>query len=175
MIATRREILTAGGVILAGLAGSSFAVLAQEPALIRMAGTANGSAVWFDPIGLRIAPGATVRWINADRGNSHTTTAYHPDYGKPARLPAAALPWDSAYLLPDQTFDVTFVEPGVYDYFCRPHEHAGMVGRIVVLPPGATLVDPPAYPADGMPAAALAALPSIADIVTMGAVAAPLR
>ena len=34
-------------------------------------------------------------------------------------------------------FDVTLTAPGVYDYFCTPHEAAGMVGRIVVgkLPP----------------------------------------
>jgi hypothetical protein len=29
-------------------------------------------------------------------------------------------------------FDVTLTVPGVYDYFCLPHEAAGMVGRIVV-------------------------------------------
>jgi hypothetical protein len=29
-------------------------------------------------------------------------------------------------------FDVTFTVEGVYDYYCLPHEAAGMVGRIVV-------------------------------------------
>src|SRR5213080_74914 len=32
--------------------------------------------------------------------------------------------------------DVTLTVPGVYDYFCQPHEAAGMVGRIVVGKPG---------------------------------------
>ena len=27
---------------------------------------------------------------------------------------------------------MTFTDEGVYDYYCVPHEHAGMVGRIVV-------------------------------------------
>jgi plastocyanin len=48
------------------------------------------------------------------------------------RIPIAAQPWSSGYLLPKQGFAVTLTVEGVYDYFCIPHEHAGMVGRIVV-------------------------------------------
>jgi hypothetical protein len=33
---------------------------------------------------------------------------------------------------PGAHFDVTLTVEGVYDYFCMPHEAAGMVGRIVV-------------------------------------------
>jgi hypothetical protein len=33
---------------------------------------------------------------------------------------------------PGSHFEVTLRVPGVYDYFCGPHEAAGMVGRIVV-------------------------------------------
>ena len=98
-----------------------------------MRGNADGSAVWFDPIGVLIGPGQTVRWINTDRGNSHTSTAYHPqNTDHPRRIPAAAEPWNSDYLLPDQTFELRFTAAGVYDYFCIPHEEAGMVGRLVV-------------------------------------------
>jgi hypothetical protein len=35
-------------------------------------------------------------------------------------------------LQPGDQFDVTLTAPGVYDYFCAPHEQAGMVGRLVV-------------------------------------------
>ena len=38
--------------------------------------------------------------------------------------------------MPGESFEVELTEPGVYDYFCIPHEHAGMVGRIVVGGPG---------------------------------------
>ena len=34
------------------------------------------------------------------------------------------------------TFEPVFTVQGVYDYFCKPHEMAGMVGRIVVGDPG---------------------------------------
>jgi plastocyanin len=33
---------------------------------------------------------------------------------------------------PGDHFEVTLTVAGVYDYFCMPHEAAGMVGRIVV-------------------------------------------
>ena len=49
-----------------------------EPVDITMSGNADGSLVWFEPIGLLIQLGQTVRWTNRDPGNSHTTTAYHP-------------------------------------------------------------------------------------------------
>jgi hypothetical protein len=50
-------------------------------------------------------------------------------------MPEDAKPWESDYLLPNESFSATLSEPGVYDYYCHPHEHAGMVGRIVVGPP----------------------------------------
>lgn len=87
---------------------------------------------YFDPKGLLIEAGTTVRFVNVS--GSHATTAYHPDYNdKPLRIPRDANPWDSGiFTEPDKTFDVTFEEPGVYDYYCPPHEILGMVGRIVV-------------------------------------------
>jgi hypothetical protein len=64
----------------------------------------------------------------------HTTTAYHPRNDHHSlRIPEGAAPWDSGFLLkPGAHFDVTFTVEGVYDYYCMPHEQAGMVGRIIV-------------------------------------------
>lgn len=36
----------------------------------------SGSKVYFDPIGILIEPGQSVRWQSV--ANVHTTTAYHP-------------------------------------------------------------------------------------------------
>ena len=89
-------------------------------------GDDDGSHVWFDPIGVLIKPGQTVHWTNLNPGNSHTTTAYNPaNFERPLRMPKAAKSWDSDYLLPNESFSVTFTEQGVYDYYCIPHEHAG--------------------------------------------------
>lgn len=99
---------------------------------IRMWSSQDGSQVGFDPIGIHIEPGQIVRWVVLR--DVHTTTAYHPkNSGHSLRIPAEAVPWDSGYLVnPGDHFEVRLSVEGVYDYFCIPHEMAGMVGRIVV-------------------------------------------
>lgn len=132
----RRLLLRAsGGLLLTALIPPGRGQ-AQDVVEVLLSGTANGASVWFRPRGLLVRRGQTVRWVNGDAGNVHTSTAYHPDNaGKPLRIPRGAPPWDSGYLLPGQSYSVTFDTPGVYDYFCVPHEHAGMVGRIIVEAP----------------------------------------
>jgi plastocyanin len=142
--------------------------LGDEPVDIAMSGNKDGSRVWFEPVGLLIPPGQTVRWTNKDPGNAHTSTAYHPDNeDHPLRIPGGAESWNSDYLLPDQTFSVLLSVPGVYDYFCVPHEHAGMVGRIIVSD-GSQPVSAPA--AGGIPEVAEKAFPTVEEIVRAGRV-----
>jgi plastocyanin len=134
MSRSRREFLRPGGLALAGFAFAPSRTLRSESSLevIEMRSDTLGSRVWFDPLGLHVEPGTTMRWIV--RENVHTTTAYHPQNDHHSlRIPERATPWDSGFLVrPGAHFDVTLVEPGVYDYYCAPHEAAGMVGRIVV-------------------------------------------
>jgi plastocyanin len=127
---TRRTFLKAGGLTLAGLAGPRLAHAAL--ATIYMRASARGEEVWFDPVGLWVPPGQTVRWLL--HHDVHTTAAYHPSNDQHSlRIPEGAKPWDSGFLVePGAHFDVTFTVEGVYDYYCLPHEQAGMVGRIVV-------------------------------------------
>ena len=131
---SRREFLKAGGLALAGFEFLPNVLLRLPSAVevIEMRSDTPGSHVWFDPIGLYVDPGTTVRWIV--RENVHTTTAYHPRNDHHSqRIPERALPWDSGFLVhPGDHFEVTLTVPGVYDYFCAPHEAAGMVGRILV-------------------------------------------
>lgn len=173
MIITRRRAIGAGGGFLATLLVRPAAATAGKIVDIAMQGNTNGSHVWFDPIGIHIEPGQTVRWTNRDAGNSHTATAYHPKlFERPLRIPSEAKPWDSDYLLPDEQVSATFTEDGVYDYYCVPHEHAGMVGRIVV--GELTAVDASAPSADPdltpLPPAALAGFPSVEEILKKGVV-----
>ena len=108
---------------------------------VRAVMSKDGSEVYFNPVGLRIEPGDTVRWIQVN--GYHSVTAYHPANGDhELRIPERAKPWDSGMLLAEypakgSTFEHTFTVPGVYDYLCIPHEAAGMVGRIVVGKPAA--------------------------------------
>jgi plastocyanin len=169
---TRRSFLKAGGLALAGL-GLPPVTRAAGVVEIRMKSDALGTEVWFDPIGVLVEPGQTVRWIV--EANVHTTTAYHPTNDSHSlRIPDGATPWDSRYLVrPGDHFEVTLNVEGVYDYFCMPHEVAGMVGRIVVGRPGG----PGALPFDyfngrpgtaawkPVPPAAREAFPSVSAIM----------
>jgi plastocyanin len=170
---SRRHILQIGGVVLAGLAWPRLP-LAAEAVEIRMVGNADGSHVWFDPIGLHVEPGRTIRWTNLDPGNSHTATAYHPQtFERPLRIPEGAEPWHSDYLLPNESFAFTLTVEGVYDFYCVPHEHAGMVGRIIVGQPGRSPDDHPLSQGTGgepIPEIALQAFPAVDDIMRQGVV-----
>lgn len=157
--------------LLAG-ATAALALPARAGGLVEivMQGDGGGARVWFDPAGLLVAPGSTVRWTNREVGNVHTATAYHPaNLDRPRRMPATANPWNSDYLMPGESFEVTLTVPGVYDFYCIPHEHAGMVGRIVV---GAVPADWHGWPDGDLPEVALAAFPDAATIVAEGAVRA---
>jgi plastocyanin len=174
-ILTRRGALRAGGLALAGFAAG----LAGRPALagpvveIRMRSGDGGAHVGFDPVGLLVDPGTTVRWIV--EADVHTTTAYHPaNDAHPLRIPEAAKPWNSDYLVnPGDAFEVRLNVEGVYDYFCAPHELAGMVGRIIVgrpagpgsLPFDYFKGDPAAAGWASVPPAARLAFPSVEEIM----------
>ena len=167
-IVTRRDALRVGGLALAGLASglAGRLALAESVVEIRMHSHDGGAHVGFDPVGLLIDPGTTVRWIV--EADVHTTTAYHPANDAHAlRIPEAAEPWNSDYLLPDQSFSIVLSVPGVYDYYCVPHEHAGMVGRIVVSDGSQPISEPPA---GGAPEEAEKVFPSVEDIVRAGRV-----
>ena len=153
------------GALLGTLAVQSAFVSAADPLVIEMNGTDRGAAVWFAPVGVAVAAGTTVRFINRDTVNTHTATLYHPENGRPLRAPAAADSWDSGFLLPNQAFEVTLTEPGVYDFFCMPHEQAGMAGRIVVLADATGSAASPRYDDGSVPAAVLETLLPVERIV----------
>lgn len=166
----RRQVIGMGGGFAVALALPNLFARAEAVAEIVMGGRSDGSRVWFDPVGLLIQPGQTIRWINRDRGNAHTATAYHPaNHDRPSRIPPTAEPWDSDYLLPGESFSITLTQPGVYDYFCRPHEQAGMVGRMVV--GGPQFNDRRSLGTDAdLPEAARRAFPAVEDILANGMV-----
>lgn len=104
---------------------------AAEIVEIHMKSDTSGGVVGFDPVGVLLQAGQTVRWI-CD-ANVHTTTAYNPKNDNHSlRIPDAAQPWASDFLLPGKSFEVRLTVEGVYDYYCAPHEIAGMVGRLIV-------------------------------------------
>jgi plastocyanin len=178
MMFTRRRLLRVCGVL---ASGPAWPVQAEEgPVTIRMRSDGDGEHVGFDPAGLLIQPGRTVRFLC--EANYHTTAAYHPaNANHSLRIPRTAQPWCSDVLQPGEQFEVTLTVPGVYDYYCMPHEEAGMVGRLIVGQP----IGPGSQPFDWfkgrieghgwrpVPASARTAFPAIEEIMRRGSV--PIR
>ncbi len=88
MILSRRSVLQIGGGFLAALPFGSVRAWGAEPVDINMSGNADGSLVWFDPIGLLIQPGQTVRWTNRDPA----TRTRRPPTTRTTRLIRCAFP-----------------------------------------------------------------------------------
>ncbi len=112
--------------------------------------------------------GGSITWEIA--GGSHSVTAYHPKYDRALRIPEAASPFDSGVLAAGETFSHAFESPGVYNYFCRPHEGLGMVGLVIV---GGPQDGPGVAPPDGVEIAAAASalerlLEDVAGIMASG-------
>lgn len=84
----------------------------------------------FTPAVVWVEASATVTF--EDVAGGHSVTAYHPDNDRPERVPSSAGGFDSGLLDQGETFELTFEEPGVYNYYCIPHEGLGMVGLVVV-------------------------------------------
>jgi len=114
---SRRQFLGALGAGTVASAGFTRPVAAQETPVVEMENN------YFDPIGLHVEPGTTVRFELA--AGAHSATAYED------RIPADASAFDSG-TISSGAFEYTFEEPGTYDYYCIPHKSIGMVGRIVV-------------------------------------------
>jgi plastocyanin len=89
----------------------------------------------FHPPRITIVQGESIRWINTS-GIVHTVTL-DPGLARDPRsvqVPPGATPFNSGDIPPGGSFARTFVVPGLYRYFCIPHEMQGMVGEIEVLP-----------------------------------------
>ena len=105
---------------------------------------------FFDPPGLYVQLGQTVRWSAGRWGP--TVTAFHPaNDNRELRIPEGAKPFSSNEIggertpLKTRTFQWTFDVEGTYDYYSRNHEVLGLVGRIVVGKPGGPGEKPAGY------------------------------
>lgn len=69
----------------------------------------------FEPAYLTVPVGTTVVWTNAD-WEAHTITSDEGVF--------------DGEVAPRQSYRYTFREPGIYFYFCKPHDW--MIGEIIV-------------------------------------------
>ncbi|MEF8841217.1 MAG: plastocyanin/azurin family copper-binding protein [Haloarculaceae archaeon] len=110
----------------------------------------NDSGHHFHPHVAWVEPGGAVTFRNVS--GAHSVAAYHPDNGKPLRIPEDAASFDSGLLNGEgQTFEHTFEGEGVYDVYCAPHEALGMIGTVLVGKPDPHGQPGLADPGDGLP------------------------
>lgn len=94
----------------------------------------------FDPTTIEVAVGDTVTWVS-EGDDAHTVTAYEDSLNPGASyFSSGGFESESgardnvaeALIEPGGSYEVTFDQPGTYEYFCIPHEQEGMKGTIVV-------------------------------------------
>ena len=81
----------------------------------------SGERQVFYPAVLQIAEGDTVKFVATDRG--------HNSEANDDLLPEGAEAWSGKI---NDDIEVTLTVPGVYGYYCTPHQSAGMIGLILV-------------------------------------------
>ena len=109
--------------------GTAYAQITHEVQMF-IAGGESGTEFYFEPVGLYIEPGDTVRFIGVTP--HHNIVAYHAKHGKEHRVPEGVPPFSSPIVPVTETWEYTFDIEGTYDLWCGPHEPWGMVMRIVV-------------------------------------------
>jgi pseudoazurin len=100
-----------------GLAGVASAAEVE----IKMLNKGTEGVMVFEPAFVKIAPGDTVKFLASDKGhNVETIDKMIPEGGKTfvGKI--------------NEELVITFDQPGVYGYKCKPHYGMGMVGMIVV-------------------------------------------
>jgi plastocyanin len=100
------------------------------------------NAVAFEPAELTVSQGDTVAWTHA-AGEAHSVSAYQDDIPEDAEYwasggfeseDAARTGWENGQgaVQSGQSYIHIFETTGTHEYFCIPHEAAGMVGSITV-------------------------------------------
>lgn len=108
---------------------------------VRMLGTQDGRFA-YEPAALTIRVGDRVRWVNVS-GGPHNV-AFHPD-----RVPPGARVFLNAAMArrigdlsgellfaANAVYEIAFTgaPPGIYEYFCTPHQMLEMTAQLTVIP-----------------------------------------
>lgn len=158
------------------IASATETATAQQPPTVELT-----DDLVFDPDSITVATGDTVAWENVGQVG-HSVTAYEdriPDdaaYFASGGFDAeggARNAYPEGEIAGGETFEHTFEVPGTYDYFCIPHEGAGMVGTVEVEGSDGGRGEPtpgsgqPILPANPFTPLLLAAVVAVAAAVTL--------
>jgi|APHM01.1.fsa_nt_gi halocyanin domain len=80
-----------------------------------------GDGLAFGPAGVHVDNGATVTWEWTGEGGAHNVVADDGSFESGGPVGEGGT-----------TFEQTFEEDGIYNYYCSPHQSVGMLGSVVV-------------------------------------------
>jgi len=92
----------------------------QDEVTVEVGTEGNGGNLAFDPPAVHVDNGATVVWEWTGEGGSHNVVSEDGAF-------ESDLVGDEGF-----TFEHTFEEDGIFNYFCQPHKSVGMKGSVVV-------------------------------------------
>lgn len=153
---TRRELLSRGGSLTAGIAcglagclegrpGRGDPHLGEPAPFVGIDLSDDAGPAHVQPPVAHLVDDGTVEWTAVD--GTHVVASVHPaTHGTQARIPEEAEPWTSGPIADGESFDRAFEVEGVFDYVCTRHERQGAVGSIVVGwpdPDGEPALEPP--------------------------------
>ena len=89
----------------------------------------SAGALVFEPASVTISKGDTVTWTN-NAGFPHNIV--FDEDAVPAGVNADALSNEDYLNAPGETVTRKFDVAGEYNYYCEPHQGAGMQGKVIV-------------------------------------------
>ena len=81
----------------------------------------SGGSLVFEPSDISISAGDTVHFVNGMLPPHNIIVEGRADLSR-----------ESLMFSPGESQDITFTDPGDYEFFCGPHQGAGMTGTIHV-------------------------------------------
>jgi pseudoazurin len=109
----------AAGILVAALGAAGAASAAEVE--VKMLNKGTEGVMVFEPSLVKINPGDTVKFVAVDKGHNVESVD--------TMLPEGAKPFAGKF---NENLTVTFDQPGIYGYRCKPHYGMGMVGLVVV-------------------------------------------
>jgi len=93
----------------------------QDEVTVEVGVDNGGQPYGFGPAAVHIDTGTTVIWEWTGEGGGHNVVAEDDTFNSGSPVPAEGT-----------TYEYTFEEGGIYNYFCSPHKSLDMKGSVVV-------------------------------------------
>jgi len=124
--ASSDALKTVGKALVAG-ASTLLLVASANAAEVKMGGD-DGTLAFF-PATVKVSKGEEIKFIN-NKGFPHNVI--FDEDAVPSGVKVEKLNHEDYLNAPDESFSVKLEAAGTYEYYCEPHQGAGMKGTIVV-------------------------------------------